>query len=430
MNDYEVTTNFNFSFMKVDPSYKVLKGEEYELVSLDGKYSTGLYTKEEEYGDYHFEHQEYFDSGHERYIYPLPSEEAIKLIPKPILDEIYKIETIDDLEAMRNANNSLFPFNNYGGSKYYEGKTRIPLRFRNTKTLLGYKKTDFVVLGDLVVDYFYDNANNIIKKRIDIRSFGVSDVIYNREFPTINSLDDIALYLEQYDKLTCMNTDDQEIIIMDPSAEVCHKTIDTMSGSYIYVPYFVAEKGTINFKIENTVNGLAKYNASKGKNLKYEVRIKNIGNSPSSGNVLVSNVPKKIIVDEDKISNGGIYNKNDSTITWNFDLIAEGEELTVSYEASVPSDVKGEDLVGNSSINSDQLEKAIYSADTIVTLDKMVEIIKEITNPETTTMVYIPNTSIVLPLNIVLIAITIVCIITFTLKIIFKRKNKKYQEVK
>ena len=53
MDDYSFRTVMDTAFMRVDSDNKVLKGEEYELVSYDSDYRTGFFTTEEEYGDHH-----------------------------------------------------------------------------------------------------------------------------------------------------------------------------------------------------------------------------------------------------------------------------------------------------------------------------------------------------------------------------------------
>lgn len=85
-----------------------------------------------------------------------------------------------------------------------------------------------------------------------------------------------------------------------------------------------------------------------------------------------------------------------------------------------PKSVNGKELISNSSIYSSYAGKTTYSNSSIVTLDRIVEIID---NPNTgSEMIYIPKTNIGIPLVLLFSIALIICITLFVIK--FSRSNK------
>jgi high-affinity K+ transport system ATPase subunit B len=128
-----------------------------------------------------------------------------------------------------------------------------------------------------------------------------------------------------------------------------------------------------------------------------------------------------VVVEESSISDSGVYNKQSNTISWNITKIDASEEVKVSYKAIAPKSADGKELIGNSYITSDQVTTRVYSNNTIVTLDKIVEIID---NPNTGMhMLYIPNTNIGIPISFLFIIIMIICISLVVFKNKFMKKS-------
>jgi len=217
--------------------------------------------------------------------------------------------------------------------------------------------------------------------------------------------------------LSCINTNN-DMIIMDSDECTVHDKYG--SGAYTLVPYFVEEKGTVKFEIENTVNGLAKYNASKDKSLEYIINVQNNGDIASTQNKIVTYVPSGVTVIKDSISDSGVYSESDGTITWMLDNIEVSEKVEFSYKATAPADAEGKELIGHSTVESGQVLNAVYSNNTVVTMDKIVEVIN---NPETGTMVYIAHTNIGLPLSYIMMFLVALCVVILFLA----RKLKKTQ---
>lgn len=394
MNDYELNGTFFIKFLKIDPDYKIVKGEEYTIMSIDEENNNGIVitNTNNQYG--------LFDLS----VDPSSSNNLLNLIPKPIKQELSKINSIDDILSLPQKD-SLYSVQNIDLYNYYEVSVQFPIRLKQTKSIDGYKENNIIYTPYVYIDYYYDN-NNITKKEIVFSNWNnYQGIIQSKSIPSYTKLSDITKFKVSDTQESCINSDSQGRIITD--SESCTVRYPFGSGTYNLVPYFINQKGTANLKITNTVNGLAKYNASKDNNLKYKIEVTNIGDAASGNNVIVTYVPSLVEVDEKNISNNGTYNKDNHTITWNIAHIGADETVIVTYNATAPETAKNKELIGKSTVKSDQVPAEVQSTNTIVTLDRIIEVIK---NPETGTMVYIANTNIGIPLSVVAMFVIILAI--------------------
>ena len=152
--------------------------------------------------------------------------------------------------------------------------------------------------------------------------------------------------------------------------------------------------------ITNHINDRNKYIAKKDEILKYSVTIKNTGDGRSTDNIIITNVPKGLLVLEDKISDNGIYDVDNNIITWNYELLGAEEEYTFNYYAKVIDDSITE-YVGNSYLTSSQVSEKVDSEDTNV----HIEVINDseiIENPYTKDNYHIVILTIVLIASFIL----------------------------
>ena len=408
MDDYILESYITLSFFKVSSDNKVLKNQKYELASIEGE-GTGKYLELKEDGRYSIK-----DSNTENN----DTSFVIPILPNAIKAVLSSINTREEALALGTTYGNFFRTSTYNGDRI-SVNFYIPVRLKHINGEPGYKKNDIIFKAPVNVNYTYDNSNQITYKRMYFSIWNMDNgYIYGHEVTAGNSVTDLStLSYTSFNReeSACLYTN-AGLIITDYAR--CTTSEPYGSGVYYSVPYFVDEEGTVKFEIENTVNGLAKYNASKEKKLEYKINVKNVGNASCDSNVITTSVPKEVTVDEKAISDSGVYNKKDNTITWNVDLIEIDEALTFTYNATAPEGVNGKELVGNSSITCGQVAGAAQSNNTIVTLDKVVEVIK---NPDTHTMVYIANTNIGMPLSFLL---TLLLLLSVILLVIAKKANK------
>ena len=403
-------------FFKVSPDNKVLKGQKYEIMAYDESSTSGKFLEEGQYGQYYMRDDNY-DYGNNSF--------SFDILPQYFKDFVNNTNTFEQYKAFADSNNKYlqtFTSSMHGNIPAAAMRFYIPVKLKEVKGTPGYKKKDLAIIFNVDYELYYDReTHEPLYKYVRAEAWGHWYVNLN-DYKNVKTVEDLlaisANYIVDGDNLSCINTNN-DMIIMD--SDECTYTDSYGSGAYTLVPYFVEEKGSVKFEIDNTVNGLAKYNASKDKKLEYKVTIKNVGDAVSSNNILKTYVPEEVEVIESEISDNGIYNKSEHFITWNLELMDPGEVLAVTYEATAPNETNGKDLIGNSSVASDQVANAVYSNNTVVTMDKIVEVIH---NPETGTMVYIANTNIGLPLtHLVLFLAVLAMVIVLLTKKLLKMKH-------
>ncbi len=410
------------NFYKVSSDYKILKGERYELVSYDNGIRTGIFTEERQDGIYQLTSSSSTNK--------LTEEQVMNLLPSVLKNTLNNINSMEDINNLANQNN-VFVVDRYNGANgaiTVRLSFKAPFKLEQVKTTPGTQKNDIIFIGYGDYYYYFDNNGNLTNRNfynINVSNSNYYTILYNTEFPTINSLSDFSLFTNQNNEKACVNNSQGKIIT---NQNECYEYINEQwSASFNTVPYFVSQQGNIKLEIKESVNSLTKYNASKNKSLNYRVIVDNTGNASSSNNVITTYLPKEISVVNNTISHNGVYNKQNNTITWKIDNIEANEHIELHYRAIAPNKTNGKDLMSHSTVKSDQVTNAVQSNTTIVTLDRIIEIIE---NPNTgSNNIYIPNTNIGMPLSLLFVIILVIGITTFLLVKIFKRKKNNSLEL-
>lgn len=412
MENFETEYIIYSLFFKVNSDNKVLKDQKYEIVSADKEISTGIYTQVGEYGQYYIK-----DGG---YVEESSSDFVVNVLPEFVKEALKNVNTLDDALAFEEFGSENVSVYNPTYSKFVRLIFNVPVKYKQVESSPGYVKQNIYNIAEVIVKFEYDDNNQVTNSHIDLRLW-YSNYIYEEDFVLADDFSKLYLYGNDAEfadyGYACLNTNVDTIVM--PDTEEC--TVEDSFGSigFSTVAYFVDQKGTVKFEITNTVNDLAKYNASKDKNLEYKINIKNTGDVASGDNVINSYVPVGIEVVEDSISDSGVYNKEKSTITWNVDYIEALEELVVSYKAVAPSESNNKEYIGYSDIVSAQLEKEVQSGNTIVTLDKVIEVV---TNPDTdVNMIYIAHSNIGIPVSYLVVFVAVMCFVSVVL---FKKIKK------
>ena len=417
--DNRFITTFYSGFYKVDEDLNISSTQKYKISSIDGNYT---------YNDYEITalddgFYELKDGINEKY------ENVKELIPIILRNKIESVHTKNDV---MNLKKDLPHISSYGSYQFNDENTitfYLPLILKQENIPIGYSRNDLVMIAPTVLRFEYDSSNNISHFRISPRLSVTSTIIELSKFKMPESINDYTnigflINNESFNNRNeaCLHEMNSGKIITNHLE--CNSSMYVLDASWSYslVPYFIDHEGTVKLEISNTVNDLTKYNASSNKSLEYKIYVKNTGNAPSGNNVITTNVPDKVKVDEFSISDNGVYIKKDNIIMWNIERIDDEQQVIVSYKALVSNTVNGEELIGNSMVLSDQQTTKVYSNNTIVTLDKIIEIIN---NPNTgTSMIYIPNTNIGIPINFLFVILIVICITG--MMIISKIKKKKY----
>ena len=408
MDSYNYDGVFYIKFLKVNSNLIPVKGEEYMLMPIDEEIDNGIIIKT--------------TPNRPEFSFMLDSLESnsdltpiYSLLPKTVRNDLEGITTINDVLNLP-TKDSYYRVHN--STNYTRLSFEVPIRVKQIKSIDGYKTNNIFYETYFYIYYYKGNNNTITNRYMNIDCLNnYLGVGQSKDIPTYTKLSDISKFINNENNEACMNLSDQGQIITDE--DLCTEHVVYGSATFRLIPYFINREGTVHFKITNTVNGMAKYNASKDNNLRYKIEVTNTGDVSSGNNVIVTYVPKGVIVNEKSISDNGVYNKKDHTITWNREHILANEKVEVSYKGTA-NKTANKELIGNSTIKSDQVPEAVQSTNTTVTLDRIIEIIS---NPETGTMVYIANTNIGLPLSVVITISILIPIITLLIV-------KKYNSIK
>ena len=190
--------------------------------------------------------------------------------------------------------------------------------------------------------------------------------------------------------------------------------VEKLAGGEASALYFKSYKRTIHLNIINLVNNVDKFNVKNDEILLYSVKVQNTGDGYSENNIISAVVPKGLEIDKNRISDNGIYNEEDSIITWNLEELNPNSEYTFNYYAKViNSDIK--EYIGYSYLTSNQAPEKVVSGNTIVSVENKKSIPNTLKNPNTGT-----------DISMIIIVITLlVSSITYT-----KLKRKKNHIIK
>ena len=424
----EITTggadsyDFSLSFYRVSDDNKTLKREKYALYSVDGKDVELEFTR--------------LDSGRQRlttFNDNIRSDKFYDIIPDYMLNEMRALQTRDDaLNYFSNSN--VFRVSHWTSFKEIYVSFQLPVRIKQLEVEPGFYSHDVIVPFPFRISIYYDDLLNITSISAYTTFYELPDeYLYDDVERTFTTVNDFDLPYKAF-SLACL--DDNAGMIATPTDEACSGWEGDPSISIEYVPYFVATKGNIEYDIENSVNGVARYNASNEKDLDYVINAKNTSDVVTSEIELVTYVPDEVIVKEDTISNNGVYNSSEHTITWTKDRMAIGEVLSVNYSAVAPDSKDEKELIGYSIIRSTQVTTGVKSNNTVVTLDNIVEIEEtpstptnntpsstttNVDNPYTGAKNFMGDTSITVQFTILIVF----AILVFLTSLMYSKKKKK-----
>ena len=97
-------------------------------------------------------------------------------------------------------------------------------------------------------------------------------------------------------------------------------------------------KGETSLSIRSLINDDESTSVGINSKVTYKVLVQNNGTITSNNNVVTSVIPKDLVYISNSVSDGGVYNKKNNTITWNIDSINPGEQESLTYRLSMPTE--------------------------------------------------------------------------------------------
>ena len=343
---------FTFDFKKTDASATVefpLKNAEFNITSLDNRYT--------------FETTQSYNNTNDYYelqsLKIVNVEELYELLPQEIKNLYSSINSYNDYINIK----SQIKYSNYdrcnewydeNNNKYSDSSIeinfQIPIKIVETKSPIGYIKDEFVAITDVTLFFNYKNQNEAIdNKQIVITS--TNNIFY------------------QYDKTIDYN---QYI--------VNNNLIELLQSYPSYEGYIPNKKGNVELEIDNKIENAYNYETNSKKIVNYVIKVSNKGNAPSGDNIVTIVIPKDLKVKEETISDNGILDLENNTVSWSIDYLESNSEKNLSFDIIISNKTIGE-YSFFSSINHNKTN--INAPKTTLKINKEIIDSKAINNPKT-----------------------------------------------
>ncbi len=252
---------------------------------------------------------------------------------------------------------------------YCSKRIVYPMIVEETIAPKGYIKSNkYVVLLPIDVTFYENYDGNDININYPQMLDGISIEYYNYDsnydYSKMYKLsnDEITSFEEKY-LVTGMNSDEycepvvcETVIGANCPPEKCYPTDHVIKNS----------PGEVKLSLTNSINGSDSTTVKKGGKVKYRAQLKNSGTAASYNNVITTVVPPDIEYIDGSASNGGTYNDEDRTITWDIYSLDAGESTDLSYDATVIRNTNIDKIQLRSSVVSDQVQNKVDSAPAII----------------------------------------------------------------
>lgn len=335
--------------LKLDEDGNPLSGAKFEYSSMNEDVS------------YSFRQEEDFDA------YYIPSqnkkvgeEDALKWLPKNIQDVYNSISSWEDLsiyfpkaELKGKRDNTFidFGYNDCVNSSGYTENLSImiPVKLKEVKSPVGYQKTDMISFARATLLFNFDENDLLTSKHIAIE--------FNPEMPLFELDSDVSYmdYVTNYSSIADFLYDHYDV-----SSTGCDMVrekatsydLEKSSMDYcIGTPVVYDEEGDVSLSIDTTAEEKHEVSILEDSKIEARVYLKNNGNASSGDNIILTKIPDTVYIDSRTISDGGVFDKNARTITWNleymdpysekeftFDIIGESSG-TYIFKSSVESEL-------------------------------------------------------------------------------------------
>lgn len=258
----------------------------------------------------------------------------------------------------------------YGSGTYaYCSKGIVyPMIVEETIAPKGYIKSNkYVVLLPIDVTFYENYDGNDIDINYPQMLDGISMEYYNYD----SNYDYSKMYKLSNDEIT--NFKEKYLVTGMNSDEYCEPVVcETVIGAYCPKKCYPTDHviknspGEIKLSLTNSINGSDSTTVKKGEKVKYRAQLKNSGTAASYNNVITTVVPPDIEYIDGSASNGGTYNDEDRTITWDIYSLDAGESTDLSYDATVIRNTNIDKIQLRSSVVSDQVQNKVDSAPAII----------------------------------------------------------------
>ena len=196
----------------------------------------------------------------------------------------------------------------------------LPLGLTIDTTLISEVSTD---TNGVFGTYSYDSTNRVLTYNVTKLLGGENKTVTVPVGISYNDLSNVTSFSATVELIKLGNIDyDSEIITLYNKLAVPELTYQK----------YVDTADTDGYTDEATVI------IEKGETYSYKVNVNNTSDINATNIEVVDTVPSGLIVVESSITNGGVYDSANGTITWNFNLNAKNN-INLEYNVTVPDDI-------------------------------------------------------------------------------------------
>ena len=249
---------------------------------------------------------------------------------------------------------------NIAGSTLSSGSLDFPTRVETNYGYLytlknsdvDYKYNNFninIAVGNIIVDeenisYYYSDYNDAVlisEDEMVTYAYDSTNGTINLTVKEVAKNSSINIWLPVGIDMNTVTSEDAVIVNNSKIDRVEGKaykgsTVTLYNG--VSVPQIDAYKFIENGGVYVSTDQEA-LKVGKGSTYKFMVKVQNTSDVVANSVNVVDNVPAGLIVDTDSITNDGIYNENNNTITWTLDTLSGNSSYELTYDAIVPSNI-------------------------------------------------------------------------------------------
>ena len=232
-----------------------------------------------------------------------------------LLPDKYKkiINSINNITDIKNINSKDITIKN--DNSIYALFFNIPFYVKQTNNYKNYEKIKIVVPATVQVTYYfrdcdYKNTNKCFPDK-------------NKTIDIVISKDGYYDYDENINYIDYLNREDKDSL---------NKKTCTEDNCYFEIKDKIKE---LNIVIKNTIKNMNTIVTRRGKINSFEIKVINDDEKESRGNIITTYLNKDITVLPNSISDLGVLDKENNTITWDIGIIDNKSSFELYYDAFV-----------------------------------------------------------------------------------------------
>ena len=277
-----------------------------------------------------------------------------------LLPDKYKkiINSINSINDIKRINNKDITIKNDNST--YALFFKIPFYIKQTNNYKNYEKINIVVPVSVQVTYFFRDC--------DYKNTNKCFPVKNKTIDIVVSKDGYYNYDEDINYIEYLNTDAKDII-----KKTCKD-----NNCYLEIKNKIRE---LNLYLKNTIKNKTTIITRRGKILNFEVKVSNDDEKKSKDNTITAYIDKDMTIIPNSISDYGVLDKKNNTITWNINLIDNNSSFRLSYDAYVNNGVDTNKMYNSHlTLKSNTLSNHITSNNTNIILieNKIFGVLRDI----------------------------------------------------